>query len=256
MRDTSFTREWPLQVFNKNTLRDSYDNLVVEQMIHIVVNGEALVSLASSPEAYKELAIGYLIDEGLIHYPSDIKEITVDEQKLSVQVKVAPKAFSAPSGQYLHSAMGKSSTYNELPAIGGENVHFQAEQLLKLIHELEASSTTFKETGGVHSAALGDQSGLCIRYEDIGRHNAVDKVLGHAFLNKISTKDKCLVLSGRIASEILLKAARNGIPVVVSRAAPTHKAVELADEIGITVVGFARGQRFNLYTHKYRVQVG
>ena len=112
---------------------------------------------------------------------------------------------------------------------------------------MDASSQTFKQTGGVHSAGLADNQQLLFRFEDIGRHNAVDKVIGQAFLQQIDLSDKCLLLSGRIAAEILIKAARNGIPFLLSRSAPTLKAVEMAEEIGLTVIGFARGQRFNLY---------
>jgi FdhD protein len=122
-----------------------------------------------------------------------------------------------------------------------------------MINQLEDKSVTFHRTGGVHSAALADASGLLCMYEDIGRHNAVDKVLGYAFINNISTDDKCLLLSGRIASEILIKAARGNIPLVLSRSAPTGLTIELADEMDIAVVGFARGQRFSIYSHKEKI---
>ncbi len=128
-------------------------------------------------------------------------------------------------------------------------------QLLHLIGLLEEESTTFRKTGGVHSAALGDSKGMLVRYEDIGRHNAVDRILGYAFLNRIDPKDKCLLLSGRISSEILIKAAHYGIPVVVSRSAPTFLAVELADEFNLAVVGFARGERLTVYSHPERVSM-
>ena len=90
-------------------------------------------------------------------------------------------------------------------------------------------------------------------YEDIGRHNAVDKVLGYAFLNNISTSDKCLLISGRVASEILIKAARANIPLLLSRSAPTGLTIELAEEMNIAMVGFARGQRFSIYSHPEKV---
>jgi FdhD protein len=122
-----------------------------------------------------------------------------------------------------------------------------------LISLLEEKSVTFRRTGGVHSAALADSNGLIARYEDVGRHNAVDKSLGYALLNQIDPNDKILVLSGRIASEILLKAARSRIPMFLSRSAPTYLAVELANKLGITVVGFARGEQLNVYSYMERV---
>jgi len=92
-----------------------------------------------------------------------------------------------------------------------------------------------------------------MQYEDIGRHNAVDKILGYIFLNNILPYGKCLLLSGRVASEILIKAARGNIAVVLSRAAPTGLTLELAEELGICVVGFARGKRFSVYTHSEKI---
>jgi FdhD protein len=129
----------------------------------------------------------------------------------------------------------------------------RADQLLHLISLLEEKSVIFRRTGGVHSAALADRNGFLARYEDVGRHNAVDKTLGYALLNRVNPVDKILVLSGRIASEILLKAARSRIPLVLSRSAPTYLAVELAEKLGITVVGFARGDKLNVYSHMQRV---
>ena len=102
-------------------------------------------------------------------------------------------------------------------------------------------------------ARLWQIENMFVMYEDIGRHNAVDRVLGYAFLNRIDTSDKILLLSGRISSEILIKAARRGVPLVVSRSAPTKLALELADQFGVTVVGFARGERFSIYSHKERI---
>ncbi len=132
-------------------------------------------------------------------------------------------------------------------------VQFTASHLLNLINRLEDNSATFRLTGGVHSAALADNAEMLVMYEDIGRHNAVDKAMGYAFLNRISFDDKCIMLSGRISSEILIKAAHRGMPLVLSRSAPTLLAVELAEQLNITVVGFARGQRLNIYTHGERV---
>jgi FdhD protein len=124
-----------------------------------------------------------------------------------------------------------------------------------MVHDLDKQSLTFRKTGGVHSAALGNQRELVVRYEDIGRHNAVDKVMGYAFLHQIPLQDKCLILSGRISTEIVLKVALNGIAVIVSRSAPTLQAVKMAERLGLTIIGFARGNRFNVYTHGERVQL-
>ncbi|NLF77261.1 MAG: sulfurtransferase FdhD, partial [Chloroflexi bacterium] len=112
---------------------------------------------------------------------------------------------------------------------------------------------TFRLTGGVHEVALAHRGRLLVSYEDIGRHNALDRVLGYVFLNQIDTSDKAIILSGRIATEMLTKAARIGVPIVVSRSAPTCASIDLAEQLGMTLVGFARGANLNVYTHFDRV---
>lgn len=232
---------------------DSFtDQLVAEEHLQITLNGNKLVSMACSPEYTRELAIGYLVSEGFISRYEELATIRVPHP-LQVEVETSsPVEFSSP--QQINTCMGRGSNKQvqkrDYPEDG---IPWQPAHLLRLIGELDASSLTFKKTGGVHSAALGDRQGTLVRYEDIGRHNAVDKVIGHAFLRQIPLHDKCLFLSGRIASEILYKVARAGFPMIVSRSAPTFKAVEQAEQLGITVVGFARGPRFNLYCHEHRV---
>jgi len=107
----------------------------------------------------------------------------------------------------------------------------------------------------VHSAALADDERVLIFQQDIGRHNTLDKIMGQCFLKEIQLDDKVIVFSGRVSSEILLKAAKMGVPILISRSAPTDLALELADDLGITVIGFARGDKFNIYTHYHRVLV-
>lgn len=241
-----------VQSYDKGNWSDFNDELVVEEHLHIILNGQKLVSIACSPEYTRELAVGYLVSEGFIRQYQDLSTVKVPHP-LQVEVETTcPVDLSAP-GQ-INTCMGRGSGAQVQPReYPSDSQPWSPAHLLKLIAELDASSLTFKKTGGVHSAALGSHQGTLIRYEDIGRHNAVDKVIGHAFLQQIPLYDKCLLLSGRIASEILLKIARAGFPMIVSRSAPTYKAVNRAEELGVTVVGFARGSRFNLYCHEHRI---
>lgn len=228
------------------------DQLVAEEHLQIILNGKKLVSMACSPEYTCELAVGYLVSEGFISKYEDLVTVRVPHP-LQVEVETSSaQEFSSP--QQINTCMGRGSNLQvQKRHYPDDNNLWLPAHLLQLIGELDAASLTFKKTGGVHSAALGDRQGTLARYEDIGRHNAVDKVIGHAFLRQIPLYDKCLLLSGRIASEILFKLARAGFPLIVSRSAPTFKAVEQAEQLGITVVGFARGQRFNLYCHGHRI---
>ena len=109
------------------------------------------------------------------------------------------------------------------------------------------------KTGGVHSAALADRKNIHQFAEDIGRHNAVDKLLGKAFLASIPVEDKILLSSGRISGEIMTKVIRNRIPILISRTAPTCMSITYAEYHGVTLIGFARGNRMNIYTHPQRI---
>ena len=129
---------------------------------------------------------------------------------------------------------------------------FRLSEILEAVAIFNKESILFKETGGVHSVELnfGEEQ---ILFEDIGRHNAVDKIVGYLLTNKINRDDIYLISSGRISSDILLKLALKNIGLIVSRSAPTSLAIKLADKLGVTVIGFARGNKLNIYTHKERI---
>jgi FdhD protein len=121
------------------------------------------------------------------------------------------------------------------------------------MRSLQDKAAMFKETGGVHSAAVADLDRIIFFCEDIGRHNAVDKIAGQCLVDGVSLEDKVLITSGRLSSEMLLKAAKLQLPLLISRSAPTSLSIELAEALNITLVGFVRGRRMNIYTHAWRV---
>jgi FdhD protein len=133
-------------------------------------------------------------------------------------------------------------------------VKISPDDCLRLMNKLQSSATIFQNTGGVHNAALCDVNGFMLSRMDIGRHNALDKIYGYCLKNNISIGNKVIVFSGRISSEILLKVAKIGCEVVLSKSAPTELALELAEELGITTVGFIRNNSFNIYTCPERIQ--
>lgn len=238
-------------------------SVVLEKPLTLFLNQQELTTMICSPGAYEELCVGFLISEGIVQERSDISSISCQEEEGLVWIvtsKPIPQVNNFLRRQ-LTSCCGKSRTglyfindSSQLEAVQSDTV-FSAEQLLGFIRELENKSDTFQRTGGVHEAGLADHTGLLYMYEDIGRHNAVDKVFGKAFLEEINMTDKCLILSGRIASEILIKALRNKVSFILSRSAPTKLTIELAEEFNITLVGFARGDRFNIYSHPERVMM-
>jgi FdhD protein len=134
-----------------------------------------------------------------------------------------------------------------------EGIKIEKDTLRELFHDFQKRSDLYNLTGCIHSAAVSDGRHILVVGEDIGRHNAVDKVIGYCFLEELSLKDKIILVSGRLSSEMATKCSRWGIPIVVSRAAPTALAIDIAEKRGITMVGFMRGKRLNIYTHPNRV---
>ena len=147
--------------------------------------------------------------------------------------------------------------YNVLDSLGSNrivsDVTIRAEKLLEYSRWLNEKSSLFLDTGGAHSCALFDGSGVLLFHEDVGRHNALDKIIGEAYFSEIPLEDKILVTSGRISSEMIIKAIKNRIPIIVSRSAPTDLSVSMASQFNVTLVGFARGHRMNVYHGHERI---
>ncbi|PMP69091.1 MAG: formate dehydrogenase family accessory protein FdhD [Thermodesulfobacterium geofontis] len=231
------------------------DFLAVETKIKILINDEEIISLFATPLYIKELVVGFILTENIIKGDFCPKEIEIIEEE-EIRVKVYSEGFLDLSGKTLTSGcMSSFSFINELPEKYEDNFKIEKENLFSLFKDFQKKSELYKITGCVHYAALADQEKIVFIAEDIGRHNAVDKVLGYAFLNKLSLEDKILLVSGRISSEMVLKAGRWKIPIIVSRSAPTSLAVKLAENIGLTVIGFLRGNRCNIYTSPYRINL-
>ncbi len=241
------------------------DPVVVEIPITIMLNDDELATLICSPCAHKELVIGFLAGEGFLQNPEDIKDYYYREKQGVIWIKTHAPTPAPLLEKFLHRnftsccGKGRPALYflNDLHQVNpvNGNVKFTIDQVVRLVRHLEEESHTFKLTGGVHSAALADRDHIIARFEDIGRHNALDRIMGYTFLNRIQTSDKAIVLSGRISSEMVIKSARIGTPVVISKSATTGLALDLAEQLGLTIVGFARGQNLNIYCHSERIIV-
>ena len=261
MEKVEMSRILPISRYRKGTLKPDLDSVVREVPVTLFLNGSEFVTLVCSPGSLEELVAGFLYAEGILKEKSDLQEITMNEEEGLIWVETAGAAV--PEEMFLKRFIttccgrGRASFYfiNDARGAGpvSSALNITPQEIFALCSELEERSFLFRETGGAHGAALGEKDRLIFFYADVGRHNAVDKLFGRCFLDGITAAGKVLVLSGRISSEILIKAAKMGIPVVVSRSAPTDLAVELAGELGITVVGFAREERLNIYTHAGRV---
>ncbi len=235
------------------------DRVVEEVPLTIFLNQREFVTLLCSPGRYAALAVGFLRSEGLIESSADLRGVRVEESTVYVDTSGGTELVEKLYGKRtITSGCGKGTVFfNVLDSLRSKPVEsslkVRAGILLDLMSEMHEGSRLFRETGGVHSAALADGKSLLFSCEDIGRHNAVDKIVGECILNDVELGDKILLSSGRLSSEIVIKGAKLEVPFIVSRAAPTFLSVELASNLGVTLVGFARGRRLNVYTHDHRI---
>lgn len=237
------------------------DRVAVEAPLTIKLNGRELVTLLCTPDKMDCLALGFLRSEGLLTSMEEVADLYLREEDGLVEVELK-EASGLPEKLYgkraVTSGCGKGTVfYQSLDSLRSSPVKsdlsVKAARLRELMEELQKRAGLFNKTGGVHSAALAGPGGILFFCEDIGRHNAVDKIVGDCMLQGVSFEDKLLVSSGRLSSEILLKAAKLGLPILASRAAPTSLSIELAKAMQITLVGFVRGRRMNIYTHPGRI---
>jgi FdhD protein len=250
------TEKLPILRVTKRSKSSLEDIVVREFALTIIVNGEEVVTLLCSPTKLEYLAVGFLCSQGLIKNKREVKEIKLNREKGVAQVEIT-KAINAPFKLLLASGGGRGIVpFNRQKVSMEAGITISACQVLSLMENFVSRSKVFKATGGVHSAALCDADSILTFSEDIGRHNAVDKIFGECILKDIATDGRLIITSGRVSSEILLKVAKRNIPVLVSKAAPTHLGVRLADDLGVTLIGFVRGKRMNIYTHAWRLVPG
>jgi FdhD protein len=262
LRYSSATERITIQRITQQGREKSAEDLVTkERPLSIVLNNRELITLLCSPLEFDCLAVGFLTSEGLIRGKDEIKKITVDDKKRIVRIEnrrdigyprdllLKRTIISDYSGAFsFHSPSSR-----EKPKIVLSTLHVSASEIFALVKQFEGHSRIFPVTGGVHSAALCNPGRILVFSEDIGRHNAIDKVFGRCMMDGISTDGRLLITSGRVSSEIVLKAAVRNIPVFISRSAPTDMGIRLAQDSGITLVGFVRNDRMNIYTYGERV---
>ena len=232
----------------KDNQREKVSDFIIrESRIHIILNNKKIINLKCSSGNDDYLGIGFLYTSGFLKKKEDIDSVVVNEEEETV--KITAKNISPVQEDFIKDNLIPQSTN-----IGTSKVKYKT--IFKLMNGLQEKAKLFKLTGGTHSCALADKQGSIILFtEDISRYNTIDKILGEAFVNDITTEDKIILTSCRITSGILKKIIIGKLPVVISRAAPTDRAVELAQKIGITLVGFVRGKRMNIYTHPGRIEV-
>jgi FdhD protein len=258
------TKKIRIQQIKEGQMEEMEDQVVMEYPLTIYLNGEEFITLLCSPdssEGLTYLALGFLISEGMIAEKSHVGKVAVEEDAGHIHLQLNNKTDLKQKlygKRTVTTGCGKGTVfYNVLDSLGSKKINeeiiYDYQHILNLSRKLNQMSALFKETGGVHFCALGNREKILFFHEDIGRHNALDKIIGEAFSKGIELKDKILITSGRLSSEMIIKAAKKAIPIIVSRSAPTELSINIAKDLDITLIGFARGNRMNIYHGSKRV---
>jgi formate dehydrogenase accessory protein FdhD len=241
------------------------DYVAEEKPFYLFVNTTFWASILCSPTDLKELAVGHLLDEGVINSVEEIAEVILKETESTCTVKLRSEVdvdnrvrLSRLHTRVITSACGESSPHQYVgitPKVTS-NLRVDAQVIFDSVNQLNFRAEGFRQTGGLHSAAIYWSDGSLVALaEDVGRHNAVDKVIGKAALNKVNFKECFIALSGRMSGDVAFKAAKVGLPIVASIAAALSSGLMLAEAANLTLVGFVRGKRMNIYTCMDRIAI-
>ncbi|MCF8566554.1 formate dehydrogenase accessory sulfurtransferase FdhD [Alicyclobacillus tolerans] len=238
------------------------DTIATEYALTIYVNGQEMATVVCTPEHLDDLVVGFLASEGVIRRLDQLQDLTVNLHAGTARVQTSTsvnfnQAFY--NKRYIGSCCGKSRQsfyfYNDAHTAKRveDRTEIHPESVLALVNRMEEMAGLFQETGAVHVASICSSDSVFQTRADIGRHNALDKLYGYAIRSGIDLNGKIVTFSGRLSSEVVLKVGKIGAPIVLAKSAPTALALDIADELNITAVGFVRGQCFNVYTHPWRI---
>ncbi len=219
----------------------------------LFINNQELVRILCTPIKLNCLVIGFLYSQGIINKLSDIASLRVCEDDLLADIKLSNPDYKLPTMRTLTSGCGGGATFVYQGQKIDSDLTVSPSDIITLMKYFLGQMELYRFCGGVHASALADRKSILVCAEDIGRHNTLDKIQGESILRKISTKDKILLSTGRVSSEMLLKAAKMQVTLVVSRSSPTGRAVTLANDLGITLIGYARSNRMTVYSHPERI---
>ncbi len=247
-----------VEVLRVSKDRSRYTRIAVVREIPLTIflNDREVVTLLCTGAHAQSLAVGFLNSEGFLQKRSNLKNVEVDEELQIVRVftsestELVEQLFEKRT---LTSGCGKGTVfYNVLDSLQSKPINntltITADQVRQLMRKLQSRSELYRRSRGVHNCGLANTERILIFRADIGRHNAVDMIIGECFLREVATNDKILVTTGRITSEILIKAAKMEIPMLISRSAATSLSLDIARNLKMTVIGYVRGGSIVAYT--------
>ncbi|MEA3281011.1 MAG: formate dehydrogenase accessory sulfurtransferase FdhD [Euryarchaeota archaeon] len=221
----------PATRVGNDRVAETLDDVCIEESFRLYLNNEFICELIASPSQLEELGVGYIICKGLA---SSVSGVQVSGDEIRVHAEAPEEKYTTESSESSESSVTIEKDYI-------------SEVMDSLVSEV------WERTGGAHCSVLFSDGRLIARSDDIGRHNTVDKVVGYAILNNIDLSTCVLGCSGRQPAAMVSKAANTSIPIVISRSAATDKGIRTADLAGLTLICFARGNRFTVYTHPDRI---
>lgn len=243
--------------------------VITENTTTLHVNGEPWLNFTCTPADLDALAVGFLYNEGVIQQRDEIAIVDVCQQGENVDVWLTHAVERPTFWQRTSGCTGGVTSTAARPGSNGNEKETAAEQVLPVTFSIEetispeallasmeqliSGQELYREAGGVHCSAISDGESILVRAEDIGRHNTLDKLAGRILLDGLRPRPLVVLTTGRVSSEMLQKSARMGAVAVVSRTSPTSRSVELANQAGITLVGYARRNGFQVYTHPGRL---
>ena len=230
---------------------------IVETPVSLTVNGKVWLSFMCTPVHLEAMAVGFLYNEGVMEAMEDVADVRVCEHGDNVDVWLNHQTEQPTSWRRTSGCTGGVTAVDLLakPDVSFEQnkVKVGPEAIGRLVEMLFESQELYRETGGVHTSALSDGETILLSAEDIGRHNTLDKIAGLCLMNNVWPESRILITTGRISSEMLQKAARLQAPILISRTSPSSLSIEMAERYGITLIGYARRHRFNVYSNGQRV---
>lgn len=230
---------------------------IVEMPVSLTVNGVVWLTFMCTPVYLEAMSVGFLFNEGIIESMEEVEDVRVCEHGDNVDVWLNRSVEQPQSWRRTSGCTGGVTAVDALARVNvsfrGEQPKLQPEAIGHMVEMLIQSQELYRETGGVHTSVLSDGENIIFAAEDIGRHNTLDKIAGLCLMNAIWPDTRIVITTGRISSEMLQKAARLKAPILISRTSPSSLSIEMAERYGITLIGYARRDRFNVYSNPQRV---
>jgi FdhD protein len=248
--------------FENALFEEKEAEVIVEKLVSLTVNGKVWLTFMCTPVLLEALAIGFLYNENIIQSMNEVEQTHICASNDIVDVWLThtvkqPDLWRRTSGCAggITSAEIKNIQTTSNITTANADATIRAEQINHLVSQLFEKQEMYHEAGGVHISALCDGQNIILAAEDIGHQNTLDKISGLYLMQQPSMEQKFLLTSGRVGSEMIQKASRIGAPILISRTSPSSLSIEMANQLGITLVGYARGSQFKIYTHPQRVLI-